>query len=133
MITTENTTTENNKIIAEFMGWELKHNPNISQKTWNNKEKGYCKDKDSTFIEYSNDWNWLMEVVEKIENLQFKNKNSTHKGFDSFAIEINKVRCDVTHYGDFTHNLHIGRGANRLECVYNAMVYTIKWYNLQNS
>ena len=120
--------TENNKLIAEFMGkkelitesqflsMEHKaHNPTIIE-----------------YLKYDTDWNWLMEVVEKIESLKFYPKNSTCIGFDSFGIEINKERCDITRYGDFTNHLIQGNGRTRIETVYNACVEFIKWYNQQN-
>ena len=55
-------TTENNKIIAEFM----EHKPTFEV---------YINDVLTTLERpiknYHNDWNWLMEVVEKIEMLGF--------------------------------------------------------------
>jgi len=89
--------TENNKIIAEFMGWELKHNPNISQKTWSNKEKGYCKDKESTFIEYSNDWNYLFEVLNKLTTLnEFQDYEFKSLFWDTFCqLDIKEVYIQV--------------------------------------
>lgn len=118
-------TTENNKIIAEFMGMK------------ENSFTGAFKNVDNKFLfpselVYHSDWNWLMEVVEKIEGLEFYPKNSTCIGFDSFEIEINKNRCDITRYGDFTHLLLQGQGKTRIEAVYNACIEFIKWYNEQN-
>ena len=115
-------TTESNKIIAEFMGWELKHNPNISQKTWNNKEKGYCKYKESTFIEYSNDWNWLMEVVEKIKKEtnedEFLSRLTTRETRKAIDLESTLENCFRKSYLS-------------IESVYNSCIEFIKWYNEQ--
>lgn len=117
-------TTENNRLIAVFMGWELKHNPNISQKTWNNKEKGYCRDKESTFFEYSKDWNWLMEVVEKIESLH--ESNNVLIGTNITYVQIhNKVRNEQETFK--------GVSNIKIESVYNACVEFIKWYNEQKN
>ena len=63
-------TTENNKLIAEFMQLvecetDYLYHPSS--------EKGFLKD----YLMYNSDWNWLMEVVEKIEDL-------------NYSIEINK-------------------------------------------
>ena len=113
-------TTENNKIIAEFMGVsKSKIDANGQVLNFEN----------SKYNTYNSDWNWLMEVVEKIEGLEFYPKNSTCIGFDSFEIEINKNRCDITRYGDFTHLLLQGQGKTRIEAVYNACIEFIKWYN----
>jgi len=61
-------TTENNKLIAEFMNCE---NP----QAWEDDL-------------YNNDWNWLMEVVEKIEGLEDSLKNETREQFNSRRIEL---------------------------------------------
>jgi len=58
-------TQENNKMIAEFMGYELIGNT-------------YSKNNGMDwFIEpqYHESWNWLMSVVEKIKNIAVKNDN----------------------------------------------------------
>lgn len=111
-------TTENNRLLAEFIGWELKHNPNISQKTWSNKEEGYCRDKDSTFIEYSNNWNWLMKVVEKIESLGF-----------TFTIRLKWVKISKTHNSDEVILIRWEEDETKIEAVYNACLEFIEWYN----
>jgi len=105
-------TTENNRLLAEFVGWELKHNPNISQKTWNNKEEGYCRDKDSTFIEYSNNWNLLMKVVEKI-----------------FGEECFKPLAGEGMYYLLRINIEKALKKAKIEAVYNACLEFVKWYN----
>lgn len=147
-------TTENNKIIAEFMGlkkvkcvrnengkyYDYRANKKFScikeQEIQIESENGWgLVEQDFLFLEdlkFNSDWNWLMEVIEKIESLEYLNKNSTSEGFDSFGIEINKNRCDITQYGDFTHHLLQGNGKTRIESTYNACLEFIKWYNEQN-
>ena len=49
---------ENNKLIAEFMGWK----PN---------EHHWCLNGDKD-LQYHTEWNWLMPVVEKILDLSFQ-------------------------------------------------------------
>jgi hypothetical protein len=107
-------TIENNKLIAEFLGATDKHIENFGG---------------AENLKYHSDWNWLMSLVEKIEGLEFQPKNSICIGFDTFGIEMNQCRCDITHYGDFTSHLLQGLGKNRMESVYNACVEFIKWYN----
>ena len=146
---------ENNKIIAEFMNFPkitnvrdsesgkyydywLPNNFNLilEQEIQIESNNGWgLVHQDCVFVRdliFHSDWNWLMEVVEKIEGLEFYPKNSTCIGFDSFEIEINKNRCDITRYGDFTHLLLQGQGKTRIEAVYNACIEFIKWYNEQN-
>jgi hypothetical protein len=124
--------TENNKLLAEFFGGKYKNQTNIplnDNEIWLPKF-GVCHlGNNGKVLKFHNDWNWLMEVVEKIESLEFYPKNSTCIGFDSFGVEINKKRCDITRYGDFTLNLLQGNGSTRIESVYNACVEFIKWYN----
>ncbi len=47
-------TQENNKLIADFMGYE--ENPYV-------------------IMQYHNNWIWLMDVVEKIKNIAVKDEN----------------------------------------------------------
>ncbi|HEY6143776.1 MAG TPA: hypothetical protein VIV55_10230 [Flavobacterium sp.] len=103
--------TENNKLIAEFMGANGSHN--------------YFGPGDTLF---DSDWNWLMCVVDKIDSLEVKT-NSDKLGVDTFGIEINKTRCDITHYGDITNHLLQGEGKTRIETTYDAVVKFINWYN----
>jgi len=87
--------TENNKLIAEFMNCE-------NHQAWEDDL-------------YSNDWNWLMEVVEKIESI---------KGTQIF---INGISCEVMFKGKV-----ISKHFNtKIEAVYNACIEFIKWYNTQ--
>jgi hypothetical protein len=124
-------TTENNKIIAEFMGGQYTYGSTGVQMAEGLIYIPQIGGLEIKNIKYHSDWNWLMEVVEKIESLEYLNKKSTCEGFDSFGIEINKNRCDITHYGDFTHHLFQGNGKTRIESTYNACVEFIKWYNKQ--
>ena len=109
-------TTENNKIIAEFMEWEYKVLPVYSddkflgrKNIYNTPFKKHLKNKafTTTFSEnelvFHNDWNWLMEVVEKIKPLVSESE---------FKYRIGK------------HLLNLN-----IEAVYNACVEFIKWYN----
>lgn len=61
---TLNSTLENNKLIAEFMGWEIYVNEPpvlLFSRGENIKSIGQ--------LNFNSDWNLLIEVVEKIENL----------------------------------------------------------------
>jgi len=96
----EPTTEENNEMIAEFMGHE---NP----QSWEDDL-------------YSSDWNWLMDVVEKIEDL-------------NYSVEINKqedgdYQCLVTKSSIVSSEF----SDIKINAVYNACVKFIRWYNNQN-
>jgi hypothetical protein len=104
-------TTENNKLLAEFLGFK-----NIA----NDEDKqDYLND----FMKFHTDWNWLMQVVEKIESLGYKETN---------------VYVDISE-GTFIHtlesNIEIAEvfGGTKIENTYNACVEFVKWYNNQIS
>lgn len=107
--------TENNKVIAEFMGkkelitesqflaMEHKaHNPTIIE-----------------YLKYDTDWNWLMEVVEKIESL-------------SYDVFINTCVCRITDVGQgVLEDIETFNYENKIKAVYGACVEFIKWHNEQ--
>lgn len=102
--------TENNKIIAEFMG--------VSKSKIEAKGK-ILNFENSKYNTYHKDYNWLMEVVEKIEALQF-------------TIDIDGVSCYI--YSNDDNGINVTRiNKTKKEAVYNACVEFIKWYNKQNN
>lgn len=112
-------TTENNKIISEFLGNKPSNNGlyTINGKTTRPSE-----------LIYHSDWNWLMEVVEKIESLGY--------GFNFF---FKKDKCYVS-ISNFESNVFVGANGvdyntqpNKIEAAYNACVTFIEWYNKQTA
>lgn len=114
-------TTENNKKIAEFLGWEIQSDPTRPK-------FGTVKptqDKDFLDVRYSdedlkfhNDWNWLMEVVEKIESL-------------GYWIEIHGGtinRCLIGSINSSYESFKVTKNT-KIEAVYNACIDFIKWWN----
>ena len=108
-------TTENNKIIAEFMG--LSYCEKYQFEGW---YKNHEHNERVYELLYDTDWNWLMEVVEKIESLDY-------------WVEI---------LGGYYNQCNIGKQNNiknlierdsetKIEAVYNACIEFIKWYNEQ--
>ena len=102
-------TTENNKIIAEFIGWKEQEEDFM----FNPKTSGSIYVKSLLFHK---DWNWLMEVVEKIESID-------DCGIDIFfgCVEIYKDGITIIKVS--------AKHKNKIEAVYNACVEFIKWYN----
>lgn len=100
-------TTENNKIIAEFM-----NKPTFKTDGWVKIEYELL---------YHSDWNWLMEVIEKIESLNYSTEIKSISGlghtmfFISGGAEVPLSRRLIK---------------TKFEAVYNACVEFIKWYNL---
>ena len=112
-------TTENNKIIAEFMEWEYKVLPVYSddkflgrKNIYNTPFKKHLKNKafTTTFSEnelvFHNDWNWLMEVVEKCFKIEAN--YGLHKNIEDALIFNSEIR---------------------IYDVYNAVVKFIEVYN----
>ena len=104
---------ENNKLIAEFMGIIFTKDNKA------NHPRIHAPYPPIENFKYHADWNWLMEVVEKIES----------KGFDVF---INTCVCRVTDVGeDRFEDIETFNSASKIQAVYSAVVEFIKWYNEQ--
>ena len=110
--------TENNKIIAEFM---IKQEPtenfcvgSIGQEVgvFTGIKTEYFKYED---LKFHSDWNWLMEVVEKIESLG-----------NVFNIDNKKVYI-LNNVAWCTAQV----GETKIQAVYNACLEFSKWYNEQ--
>jgi hypothetical protein len=95
-------TTENNKLIAEFMGLWYSENEYLYNSQFG---KGFKIDE----LLYHSDWNWLMEVVEKIKPL---NRNG-----NNYYLRL--------------MNMTLSEALN-IDYVYSICVEFIKWYNQQN-
>lgn len=103
-----------NKLIAEFM--ELLE---ISNETYpilykdKNSDEWFAPDE----LKYHTDWNWLMEVVEKIESLNF-----------IVYIETNYCQLyNATNHEELIKSIY----STKIESVYKACVEFVKWYNEQ--
>ena len=111
-----NTTTENNKIIAEFMGWKIKnYSTPISDIVT---PYGQLTENQ---LKFHSDWNWLMEAVEKIESL-------------GYWVEILGGMHNVCSIG-LTNNIESFiylDSKSKIEVVYNTCLEFIKYYNEQN-
>jgi hypothetical protein len=108
-------TTENNKLIAAFMGLEVGF-ADTSQPCILGKQNAW------TPIKYHSDWNWLMEVVEKIEE-------------KCAFVLIGRMFCEITHTNPLNTNVHFEKklvSGVRINAVYATCVEFIQWYNQQN-
>ena len=118
-------TIENNKLIAEFLG-ETKQPFEFSQFGYIN-SLGEWKD---TFfdnqLKFHSDWNWLMEVVEKIENLQDENNHVMY----NVQIEQSFTEIIDNHTSEIV--IYDIDADSKIEAVYNTVIEFIKWYNEQN-
>jgi hypothetical protein len=105
-------TTENNKIIAEFMNYG--NNRPLTNGLLNT---------------LYTDFNSLMEVVEKIESLGYIS-NQDSRICEGSLKPIYYFRIFIKHYRG--QNVGYSKANSRIEAVYNACVEFVKWYNDQN-
>jgi hypothetical protein len=118
-------TTENNKLIVQFMQLKptkvntdfyalAKNHVHITGKNPEIVISGF-----SECAKYNSDWNWLMELVEKIENYnEFTNV--------LFAPQGCAINCYIKNGFSFSNDCE-----TKIEAVYNACVEFIKWHNEQ--
>lgn len=112
---------KDNKLIAEFMGLTI-ITDNISYFDTNYK----------ALKNYHSDWNWLMEVIEKIET-EFPNYTIQweYDAREEFAEEGKYKAYLFTLFprDEILTRLTDLRFKTRIEAVYNACVEFVKWYN----
>ena len=124
-------TTENNKIIAEFMEWDI-----LNDMTYSKATKGKWIELDK--LKFYSNWNWLMEVVEKIENLPSRTlQGNCYLGNE---VKIYKAINTNTHYCEINLVKESGyrivsiqfNKESKIKSVYDACLEFIKWYNLNS-
>lgn len=111
-----------NSLIAEFMGLrhvsDDKYIKNLREMKSNGIyfEQGYM----TSELRYDSDWNWLMQVVDKIEGLNFSVEMNRQEEGDYQCLIVKKEIIVQTF------------SSNKIESVYKALVEFIKWYNESN-
>jgi hypothetical protein len=119
---------EDNKMIAEFMGFTLDTPTNIEGEVWYDNEEVYLhissEFKHSNCfkeLQFHKSWDWLMPVVENIESLGYS---------------YDRINADVfinTQEGEnVIPNPMDGNIMTMLQKTYKAVVVFIKWYNKNN-
>ena len=96
-----------NKLIAEFMGYEVKHGKCYSPK---------YNDGTIAPMQFQKSWDWLMSVVDKIESL-------------GYEFSIAESRCEIKRNSDNKQVLNVDDWYIKKEATYNAVVEFIKEYN----
>ena len=104
---------KDNKLIAEFMGVDY---VDIDTYLESNKE-----------LQYHASWDWLMPVVEKIEDIECKETSTDLVGYHLYDIEI---RQNVTTIHGTNIEETVG---DKLFNTYQAVVEFIKEYNVDNA
>jgi hypothetical protein len=115
---------EENKLIAEFMGFKIQDNPN--ERFYNQ----YFTEPNGTWgsrieiMHFDSSWDWLMPVVEKIRKI-----NCYDRG-DIFNVQfiISNDRIEF-HQGGYTKKESYWYQNNGIESVYKAVIGCITMYN----
>ena len=125
----------NNKLIAEFLGY-------IDNGC---SEEGFLIDPKTNYdvcidsLQFHTDWNWLMEVVEKIESLPSRTLQGTC--YSGNEVKIYKAINTNTHYCEINLVKESGyrivsiqfNKESKIKSVYDACLEFIKWYNENKS
>lgn len=113
------TTLQNNKLIAEFMDIKFK----IFKGVEYCEPFGYglnCEEANvSDDLKFDKDWNWLMEVVDKIETLGY-----------SYSTYLSGNVRTVNFRGIIDYNSIDG---TILDTTYEAVIEFINWYNINKT
>ena len=119
-------TIENNKIIAEFLSVKIHPCETIENfKFLPIEERGLYNGYFIDELKYHEDWNWLMEVVEKIESIEY----------GIYQVDILQEGCKILERCRLLIDNRVGKlesDTTKIESVYLACVEFIKWYNNQN-
>jgi hypothetical protein len=113
--------TENNKIIAEFMGWKVVTESDFL--AYNT--KGLCSEVIDITLKFNTNWNQLMWVIDKIEATE----DPTQKGVFA-SVDIKKgytyIKCYYCHNQNY---FRVTKNGSKIEATYNACIEFINWYN----
>lgn len=124
---------KNNKLIAEFMEFEKYHIKDKNDGYLVVLKKGYipmetCVAK----LQFHSSWDWLMPVVEKIEDLDY-NELVSH----TYSIEItgngSTAYKNICPKGESNIIYRFNLRNNRLKCTWIVIIEFIKWYNNQKT
>lgn len=138
---------ESNKLIAEFMGGEVREvwrvNDSITYMWCGQAVSQWRKEKMGIYIgdgillnqlEFHSSWNWLIPVVEKIESIYDEHNGyfGVHISGNSCVIQgtnLHKAIEDLQRYGTVYCSDPLAVFPTKLESTYHAVVEFIKWYN----
>lgn len=121
-------TTENNKLIAEFMGYALYEGYSYRVPHYDS-YVGVDGNMHETPIhhihslKFHTSWDWLIPIVEKIESIIFDENNS-------FNVTIgSSIYCVIQDSNGECYDMTYDGEESKLAVVYKAVVEFIKWYN----
>ena len=122
--------TENNIILAEFMGYQQENKLVYAGMYDTSPKRQLIFDiKGSKYsaknLKFHKDWNWLMKVVEKIESIE--------DGI--YQVDILQEGCKILKKCSLLIDKTVSKlepDTTKIKSVYLACVEFIKWYNEQN-
>ena len=106
---------EGNKLIAEFMGKDVGHgNMVVIYKTW-------------TEMKYHYSWDWLMPVVERIEEIEIRGM---------YMVIIEQQYCCIKHVAEgdiLLYETIAQESASKIDATWQTVIKFIERYNENNS
>jgi len=138
-------TTEANKLIAEFMGYrecprklfrmddefqfvkiysEYQEEDEYLTIEAGKRQIKFTPDE----MQFHTSWDWLMPVVEKIEEIALEEVEGSYK-VHRFNVKIESFYCIITDGKDEHRELIVADDGDKKSNVYYAVVEFIKWYN----
>ena len=124
-------TEENNKLIAEFMGItgfahpSTKGSGDMTFKTFMNPNSI----KPLNELKFHSSWDWLMPVVEKIQEETFDNSFKIGNGWVAVKHYYSESLYSEKEQGSYERYYDIKKDVSTLDNAYKAVVEFIKWYN----
>ncbi len=82
-------------------------------------------------LQYKNDWNWLMPVVEKIESLGYYPQILTGEDGQEMIIYDEMLSYNRKMLNVIIPNEPVPNTFKKINVVYNTVVKFIRWYNSQ--
>jgi len=107
---------EGNKLIAKFMG--LKPNPSDGGRTWGYEViemNGETYSPEWTTLKYHKSWDWLMPVVDKIEDMGY------YFTICRWTCSVSEEWKDETKHGISTDS--------KINAVYKSVITFVNWYS----
>lgn len=122
---------EGNKLIAEFMGGfkrtivlqGIKQIPDVWDIVDSKSPLAGARVFDDD-LKYLTSWDWLMPVVEKIEDIEDAD------GFKPFVVDINCAECDITQIKEAVEYISYNEAETKIKAVWLSVTEFIKWYNI---
>jgi hypothetical protein len=113
---------EYNKMCADFMGMQYADERSF------NKEAGTWTHSMRSLDSFHTDWNWIMEVVEKIESTQ----RSKFSPYTHPAVEVSSLCCSIVFYGNYKQVVAEVIRPTKKEAVVQAVWEFLNWYQQQS-